>query len=171
MFRRSAIVAALVCTTALGACQPGGEAEAARVMTESEAARAAIQGQMEKYARYLAAGHHDSLAMLHREGGTLLPPNRPAVDGREHFVAAFDAMATELPPGATFSFRTVTVVASEPVAVERGVYAVNIPATGTAPAATMTGKYLTYWHLVRGNWMIATSTWNHDAPPPAPVAP
>ena len=73
--------------------------------------------------------------------------------------------------------RTASVVANGPIAVERGNWTFDFkPGKGAPPgmgAMTDQGKYLTHWHDVGGQWLMAEDIWNSDTPaaPPPPARP
>jgi len=94
----------------------------------------------------------------------LLPPDMPAVEGRENIRATFQGMM-EQGPGMRMLFEVMDVTANGPLAVERGAWIMTLP-TPEGGSTELRGKYLIEWHRIGGDWMIAKDMWNNDAPAP-----
>lgn len=155
----------LVLPLSIAACQKPAETPeqaTARMITESTAATAAISEGATAYARHLNANHPDSLAAMFTENGVMMPPNAPAVAGRDSIRATMTKMP--LPTGSTLTIHSVTVIANGPLAVDRGTYVFSMPASGRTPAINVSGKYLNHLHMVDGKWLIAASIWSDDVP-------
>lgn len=162
--RRYVLVAAVLLTACQKAETP--EQAAARMQADSDSAKIAIEAANARYSRYLSGNMADSVALLFADNGVVMPPNMPAVTGREA-IRAWQA-ANPMPPGATITFTVAEVAANGPLAIERGSYAFTIPAQGRTPAMNTAGKYLAHWHRVNGTWLVAADIWSDDAPmPPA----
>ncbi len=123
--------------------------------------------------RYLTAGKADSAALNYVEDAVVMLSNEPASVGR----AAIQAKFAELTGYGTWEmqFTTTRVDASGPMAVEQGTYVQNFKPGPRAPAgmAAMfpdTGKYVTAWKKVDGNWLIFADISNSSRPLPAPGA-
>ncbi len=160
---RAALPILLLALTA--ACRPAPETPertALRIMDESAKAQTAIDAINIRYMRYMNGNMADSVASLFLEDGVLMPPNMPAVVGREEIRRFF--AESPLPPGAAYTFMAADVVANGPELVERGEFSLALPANGRTPAATVTGKYLVHWRDVGGRWLQAATIWNEDAP-------
>ena len=142
--------------------------DGARTAAESARAKTAIDAINERYARYLAGNQADSVASLFMERGVMMPPNSPALTGREA-IRAYVASGP-MPPGSTVKFVAVDVQANGPMVIERGTYQFAMPAVGKAPAMTITGKYLVHWHDVKGTWQQAATSWSDDSPSTPPPA-
>ena len=157
---------------ALAACQKAETPEQAsmRIAAESDSAKTAISGMVTRYATFLNANNADSMAAMFMDGGMMMPPNSPAVTGRDSIKAHLTA--GPMPPSSHLTLLTVDVAANGPIAIERGTYNFSIPAAGRTPAVSANGKYLVHWHKVNGNWQIAAQMWSDDVPampmPPAP---
>ncbi len=160
--RHHAVLAAALLLTACEKPETADQA-LARIQTESAAAKTAIDEINVRYARYMNGNMADSIAGLFMETGVLMPPNAPAVVGREAIRAYMTANG--MPPGATLSFTAVDVTANGPIAVERGTYAFGMPAQGRAPAVNVAGKYLVHWQYWNGAWLQAATIWSDDVPP------
>ena len=160
----AALLAAVACQTA-----ETPEQMRARMQTESDAARAAIEQAMAAFARHVGAGNADSVAALYADNAVLMPPNMAAATGRAAIREAFAGMLSGGAP--TIHFTVQSVVANGPLAVERGRYHLTMPAAAGQPAMADSGKYLVHWHKVGDRWMIQEDVWNSDAPaaPPEPA--
>jgi ketosteroid isomerase-like protein len=160
-----------VAAVTLAACQKAETPEqaASRMQAETEAARPAIIEVSARWARYASAGQPDSIVELYTPDGVMLPPDVPGATGRDSMRAR---LATLLAPGAVLTITTASVTVNGPLAVERGNWTYAIPAQAKTPAMTATGKYLSHYHNVNGQWLIAENIWNRDtpAPPPPPAA-
>lgn len=161
MLRRWMMLAAPL---ALVACQKPETPEQTqtRMTNESSAAKATIAEMATAYGQHLTAHHPDSVAAMFTENGIMMPPNGPAVAGRDHIK---ESMTRDpLPPGSSVSITSVDVVANGPLAVDRGTYQFTMPAMGRTPAVNVAGKYLNHLHMVDGKWKIAASMWSDDMP-------
>jgi len=133
---------------------------------QSRQARTEIEGVLANWERWIATGNVDSLASLLAENSYVLPPNQPAIVGRDAWVAVFRPQLTT----GKWSEDIVTesVVAYGPIAIERGTYMLNFtPGPGTPPsmrAMSDTGKYLWHWHKMDGRWQLAEAAWSSNRP-------
>jgi uncharacterized protein (TIGR02246 family) len=138
----------------------------ARMATESAAARTAIEAVNADFVTHFNQGHGEQVAAFYTEDGVVMPPNAPAVEGREAIKGMVASMA-----GAQLTLMTQSVVANGPLAVERGRFRITFTPAGAPAAITDSGKYLVHWHNVGGKWLLAADMFNSDipmAPPPAP---
>jgi ketosteroid isomerase-like protein len=144
-----------------------------RMRAETEAARAAIDQDLEAFVRHFNAGQADSLAMHFAENARILPPNEPAVHGRDSIRAW---IANMFAAGSwTLTARNEEVIANGPLGVQRGTFTLSFtPGPNTPPgmtAMTDTGKFITHVHKVDDRWLIVDDIWNSDRPlPPPPPA-
>lgn len=163
--RWTAAVAAL----ALAACTKTETPEQAqaRMQAEADSLRPILEAAGPNMSRWIAAKQSDSIAQLYASDAAIMPPNMPAVTGRDALKAMFD---TAFAAGAmTLTFTVGSVTANGPMAVERGTFRTSFTPTGaSAPAMSGTGKYLTHWQKTDGQWLIAADIWNDDAPPAPP---
>ena len=167
---------AAVTLLALAACAPKQETAeqmAARLKAESDSARPAIAALSASFARNVAAGRADSVALLYAEDATLMLPNQAPVRGR----AAIRAKVAELIGYGTMQFAcTMTRLdASGPLAVEQGVCIQNFTPGPGAPAgmAAMfpdTMKYVTAYQKVNGAWLAIADISNTSKALRAPGA-
>jgi len=157
------VLPAVLLLWACGSAETPDQA-AARISAESAAARTAIDEINVRYARYLNGNHADSVALLFAEDGVMMPPFTPAIEGRDAIRSFLSANG--MPPGATLSFQSVSVLANGADAIERGTSSFTLPATGGAPAVSVPGKYLVHWHKVGDQWLQKATIWSDDVPPP-----
>jgi uncharacterized protein (TIGR02246 family) len=170
---------AVVTLLALAACAPKPETSeqmAARMKAESDSARPALQAAVDAYARHLAAGRADSVAMFYAEDAVLMMNNEPALKGR----AAIQAKVAEQMSWGTYqmiTFTTTRVDANGPLAVQQYSYVVNFTPGPHAPpgmtAISDTGKAMTAYKKVNGAWLAfadVAGMSDRAMPAPAPVA-
>ena len=168
--RTTRLAASLLAAAALASCQKAETPEqaATRMAAEAVAARPAIDAQTAAFGRHFTAGHTDSLVAIHTDDGWEMPPNGPAIHGadalRQMFTGQFQQAA-----GGTLALRTEHLDVSGPMALARGRYNFAAPAGSPIPADS--GKYVTHWQLIAGQWRIAEVIWNSDVPLPTPAAP
>jgi len=142
---------------------------AARMAGESEAARRAITAIGAEWARLTAAGHADSIAEHYDVNAMILPPNVPPVRGRDSIRAFMAVINTMSSPAPTLAFRSDSVWASGPLAVEVGRWTIAWPAAAKRPPgapAADSGKYMTRWVNENGRWLMVQHIWNSDNPMP-----
>jgi uncharacterized protein (TIGR02246 family) len=135
---------------------------AARIAQESRDARAEIEALITRWEGWIAASNLDSMAALLAEDSHVLPPNMPAIAGREAWIAWFRPLLAQ--GQWTEDIMTESVVANGPLAIERGRYTLNFTPGPTAqqPAMSDTGKYLWHWHKIDGRWLLREAAWNSD---------
>jgi uncharacterized protein (TIGR02246 family) len=158
--------ASLIAAAALIACQATETAEQmhARIQMESDSARVAIEAKAAAFAQAISAGQVDAVAALYAPDATLMPPEMPAVTGRDAIRTTFQSMLAMM-PGMTMRFEVQDVTANGSLAVERGVWIATAPTPDGGSAETR-GKYLVQWSKVDGDWLIVQDIWNGDAPMP-----
>ncbi|MGE0353118.1 MAG: DUF4440 domain-containing protein [Gemmatimonadales bacterium] len=159
--------ALVVAGLALVACAPRAETPeqtAARMATESSAARQAIEARNADFTSHFNAGHMDSVSMMYTQDGVVMAPGMKMAVGREAIASMMAATPTNMT--ARLSLSAQNVVANGPMAVERGVYVFTLTPTADAPKGTTavadTGKYLVHWQKVDGKWYLAEDIWNGD---------
>jgi ketosteroid isomerase-like protein len=94
--------------------------QAAPAKDTSAEAKQAIDAADANWARLTTAGHADSLADLYHANGVMLPPNMPAVHGREAIRAFMTTMNSMSSPPPILTVRAESVWASGPWAMELG---------------------------------------------------
>jgi ketosteroid isomerase-like protein len=168
--RTTRLAITILAAAALAGCQKTETPEQAayRMNGEAAAARPAIDAQTAAYGQHFSAGHADSVVAIHTDDAWEMPPNGPATHGadalRQMFTAQFQQAA-----GGTLALRNEHLDVNGPMALTRGRYNFAAPAGSPIPADS--GKYLTHWQLVAGQWRISQVIWNSDVPLPTPAAP
>ncbi len=145
---------------AVAGCQQGA--------VDTTADVTAIRAGTAAFADAYNAGDADALAAAYTEDAVILPPNAPAVSGREgirEYWAADSASARAA--GLKFVFPgDGPAEVSGDLAYESGSFQV-VDASG---AAVATGKYIGVFKKVDGKWLLVRDTWNTDAAPAAEPA-
>jgi ketosteroid isomerase-like protein len=144
----------------LAGCRETPERAAAHMQAETNAAKPLIQAQLAKYVRGATSGNTDTLLSLYTDDAVLMPPNRPAISGRDKIRAAFASVGSY---GITFATTGLTVTGD--VAIERGIWQARMAPPGGSLAVVRDGKYLTHWHRINGTWLMAEQIWNDDYKP------
>jgi uncharacterized protein (TIGR02246 family) len=126
--------------------------------------RAAIVGVAEAWMAAAARRDADAIAGLYTADALLLPPNRPAVSGRDGIRAWFLA----LPAFSRMATDTVEIDGRADLAVARATFAMTLPLPGQ-PAIEERGKIL---QVLRrqpdGRWLIWRESFSSDTPRPPP---
>jgi ketosteroid isomerase-like protein len=150
------------------ACQPPRPADT------SAAAKQAIDAANATWPRLTGTGHADSIAEYYQQNAVMLPPNMPAVRGRDAIRSFFGVLNTMSSPSPVLTLRTDSVWASGAMAVEQGRWHFEWPAGAKRPPgapAADSGKYLVRWVNENGRWLMAQDIWNSDMPLPMPTTP
>jgi ketosteroid isomerase-like protein len=138
-------------------------------------AKQAIDAGNAAFARLTAAGHADSIADFYHANAVILPPNMPAVHGRDSIRAFFAVLNTMSSPPPILTVRAESVWASGSMAVDVGRWHFAWPAAAKRPPgmpAADSGKYIVRWVKDNGRWLMAQDIWNSDVPlPMAPTSP
>ena len=134
---------------------------------ETRVARDAIETTLANYERWLSEGKVDSMATVLTSNSFVMPPNQPGISGREGFLAYFRPLVGQ---GQWIEENTIeSLVASGPLAVERGTTVVLFTPGPNAPPGTKsmvdTTKYLRHRHRVDGQWMLAEAAWSSNRRP------
>ena len=142
--------AALLLGIVLSAC--------ALVPQGGESVRAVIERQNANAVRWYASGDIDSLASLFAVDAWQMPPNSPALVGREA-IRRFWGDAIKWGKW-QFAIQTEDVSVSGSIAVERGKYSLKFTAGPAAPPGMSSfedrGNYLVHWRRdPDGEWRVA----------------
>jgi ketosteroid isomerase-like protein len=124
--------------------------------------RSIIERHNSDAARWYASGEIDSIASMFAEDAWQMPPNSPALVGREA-IRQFWSQAVKWGRW-EFSLQTQDVSVSGPIAIERGKYLLKFVAGPGAPPGMASfqdrGNYLVHWRRDRdGEWRAVS-----DAP-------
>ncbi len=145
----SAALALLIC---LGACQP-------EPGDFSEQDISAIRAASDEWVTTYNENDWDALAELFSPDATMMPPNSPAVTGRDA-IAAWEA---ENEAGFQIAFDVQDIDGAGDLAYVRGRSCVFIP-LGSGEYGVDVGKYLEIRKRdANGDWLIVTDIFNSDA--------
>lgn len=141
--------------------QTGTTEETAAVDTET--IRQEIEDLDDQFEQGMLAGDSIALANFYADDAVVLPPNMPRAEGRDAIRSVYASMMGWGPlTSATFTTDQVIIPESGEIAVEVGTYTMG----GAAPDGTPyqdTGKYLSTWKNVNGEWKVVAVIWNSDA--------
>ncbi len=119
-------------------------------------ATAAIAEQNNKFGAAVAAKDSAAIAALYTEDAILLPPNAPAVNGRDAIQAYWQAF---LDSGVTNgTLKSSEIVNTDTDATEVGTWTI------TAPDGTVAdnGKYIVWWKKKADGWYFYRDIFNSD---------
>jgi len=126
---------------------------------------AAIDAAIHTYQEAVAARDTNAMMSLYAEGAQVLPPNQPRAEGmeaiRQNWVGLFSMPGVELSTASTDKL----ISDAGDMVVELGTYTFTGPDPSGKPM-TDTGKYVTVYRQVSGEWKIVVETWNSDLAPP-----
>jgi ketosteroid isomerase-like protein len=151
------------------ACSAETDDDDTSIEDQSAAFRTAVEANQVKYEQWEAAGQHDSIMAVYTEDAIAAFGNQPVLMGRAAILANAMQMAGLGTP--SLDLRTVSAMANGPLGVEYGTYVYNMTLSATAPAgmAAMfpdSGSYMAHWHLMDGQWKIASLVVNSMKPLP-----
>jgi ketosteroid isomerase-like protein len=144
---------------------------------EADRVRVVIERHNANAVRWYATGDVDSLVGICAEDAWQMPPNHPALVGR-NAIRAYWRQAVKWGKW-DFTLQTQQIAASGPMAVERGKYVLKFTAGPAAPPGMASfedhGNYLVHWRReVDGQWRVVADAPVSEVPmqpPPSPAAP
>jgi ketosteroid isomerase-like protein len=158
MRRLPILLGAMMLTTA-AACRPQ-RAEAPQDLSPADIQ--AIQSVSDRFPQHLVARNADSLLRLYTADAFVMPPNHPAVTGRD----AIRQWQASFPPVAEFTLNNEKIEGRGDLAYVRGYYVMRI-----AGAPVDTGKYLEIRRRQPdGSWPIAVDIFNSNSAAPTPAS-
>jgi ketosteroid isomerase-like protein len=106
----------------------------------------------------------DKIGSYYADDATLMPPNQPAVRGRENIQAWFKGGMDE--GYANFQLTPTESSVAGAQAFEAGTYSLDMKPKGSGGAAsTDKGKYVVVYKRIAGQWKLAYDIFNSDLPP------
>ena len=124
---------------------------------------AALRRIAERDAPLVRAGDWASLAAGYERDAVRMPPNGPAVRGRD----AIRRMLEQLPPVSAFDFRLVDLQGNGNLAYMRGAWSITVVPPGATSAVSDSGKILVVFRKqLDGSWLRVADAWNSDLPAP-----
>lgn len=140
------------------ACQPAAPAPVGL----SDEDRAAIASVSERFVAAVNAADWATLGSLYTADASVLPPNGPAIQGREAIQAFFGGF----PPMSGFELASVEVDGAGDVAYVRGTYRLTMTMPDTSQI-TDTGKFIEIRKRGADNsWLLYLDIYNSDVPLP-----
>ena len=130
---------------------------------------AALEAVDQAWLKAFNAGNADAIAALYDENAVLLPPNKPAQNGRAAIKSFLkNEMDGAKKGGVTFNLGPKPAGGtSGDMGWQSGTYTV----TDKSGKVVEAGKYLSVSMKKNGKWLYVRDTWNADGAPPAPAAP
>jgi ketosteroid isomerase-like protein len=102
-----------------------------------------------------------ALAAEYAEDAVRMPPNGPAVQGRD----AIHRMLQEMPPISAFTFRLVDLQGDGNLAYMRGAWSITVAPAGASKPVSDSGKILVVLRKEpAGSWVRVADAWNSDVP-------
>jgi len=158
MFKRNALFVWLVIVLTSTACQP--PSQEAGPLSEDDVA--AIVGIIQQYVQSMMEKDLDAWTGLWAENAVMMPPNSPALEGREAIIR--DWMAGPTPT--EFILDVVEVDGGGDLAYVRGTYLITMTVAGVSEPMTDDGKYLSILKKQPdATWLFTIDIWNSDLPP------
>lgn len=156
-FRLSPFLALFV----LLACQPPPGEPAPLAEEDSAAIREAV----ESIRQAVLDGDWATYAAQFAEDGVLLPPNGPAVEGRQ----AIEEWGSRYSVSA-FTINQLNLEGRGDLAYRRGTFSITLSPPGMEEAVSDEGKFIEIWKRQEdGTWKAAVDIWNSSQPPPMPA--
>jgi len=157
MFTHKALVVCALLALTSTACQP--PAQEAGTLSEEDIG--AIEGIIQQYVQAMLAKDLNAWTDLWTEDAVMMPPNSPALEGREAIIQ--DLMAGPAPT--EFVLDVLDIDGAGDVAYVRGTYSITMTVAGVPEPVRDEGKYLSI--LMRqpdATWLFSVDTWNSDLP-------
>jgi uncharacterized protein (TIGR02246 family) len=129
----------------------------ASVAHAQQSVRKTIEANNSKFIEAFNSGNAAAIGPMYASDARLLPPNSPAIEGRQNIQAFwqnFISMGVKL-----VKLDITHVETSGNIAVEVGRYALTIPGAGGA-TTTDEGKYVVVWKRQGRNWKLAVDIFN-----------
>lgn len=157
----------LIVVVLAGACTAGeSEPQQSEPQADPAADRAAIEAMREAERAAAEAGDVEGFIALMAPDVMVMPPNGPAVSGREA-ARAWVQDFTEAFTVSFSSYMTDDVVIEGDLAVERYSGEWTVTPTGEGEPMTESVKGLhVYRRQADGSWLMTHDVWNSDEPPP-----
>ena len=139
------------------ACQ----APAPEVVQLSDEDVEAIEGIIQQYVQAMLTKDLNAWTGLWTEDAVMMPPNSPALEGREAIIQ--DWMAGPAPT--EFVLDVLDIDGAGDVAYVRGTYSITTTVAGVPEPVRDEGKYLSIFKKQPdATWLFSVDTWNSDLP-------
>jgi uncharacterized protein (TIGR02246 family) len=125
----------------------------------------ALRAALTAYLDAANTGDATQWAALYADDAVMMPPNSPAVEGRQ----AIEAWIAMLPAITDATGGASEVDGAGDLAYVRGTYSMNMLIPGVPEAIPLRGKLLQiYARQPDGAWRLTRDIWNADDAPPGP---
>ena len=163
-------IVVVIAGATLQAC--GGNApppeQAGQANTEKDVA--AVNAVQDRELALVATGSPDSLITIATSDAELMPPNEPAVHGRDAMKRWAETVFGQVSMSGRYTSSDVTVTGDLAVARYTGELTIT-PKAGGAPATERIKGIHVMKRQPDGTWKIAQDAWNFDAPAVTPSLP
>lgn len=150
------------------ACAPAADEGAGEdVTTEADmsADMEAIDAMRISFAAAVSAGDVDGMTVNYAEDAVQMPPNEPALEGKEAIRARNQANADQYEM--VLENPAEEIIVKGDWAILRGTYVFSGTPKADGEPVQDTGKYLVTWRRQPdGSWRAAHEIWNSSNPPP-----
>lgn len=163
----SLMLAKVLMVTSLSCQQPPSDAGSAPRDTTAD--REAISQVREREIAGFSAGATDSVAALLTTDVVVMPPNEPAVTGRDSARAWLKRVADQFTVNGRYTNADIAVAGDWAIERFEGELTLTPKAGGRPVAERVKGIHI-YRRQSDGTWRIAQDVWNSNAAPPAPAA-
>ena len=124
-----------------------------------------IRKNANDFAAAASHGNVDGMMAFYADDAILLPPNAPAMRGKDAIRQFWSGFTSLGAIDATLT--TDDVMQSGDLAAETGHFDLTITPKGSAAPIKDNGKYLVVWKNAGGQWKIVRDTFNSNVAPPA----
>lgn len=121
---------------------------------------AGFASRMGDFEAAMNAGDVEGIAALYAEDARLMPPNTPAMTGRDAVRETFGGMIEQ---GVKVDLETTSYSVALNSAHRVGTYKTMIN-----DEVVDTGKFMETWDKASGEWLMSNDMWNSDLPPAPP---
>lgn len=147
----------------LDSCNPKDKAEIEKSASVFDIAqgKASITQSNLNFMKAFTAGDSSSVADSYSKDARVMPPARPAIDGK----AAIKKYISSLMNTSVKNFKltTINVWGDSSILAEEGTYILS----DSAETQIDKGEYLVLWKPEAGNWKMFRDIWTSDLPPVA----
>ncbi len=159
-YKQGTAMAALVLVAGAG-CSPRSQPE------DTAAAIQAVTAAGNHEVAMFSSGNVDSVLGVFTVDALVMPPDEPAVHGRDSLRLWTEGMYRQFNVSARYPTSDATVAGDW--AIQRYSYVLTLtPKAGGQPTEEHGKGVHVYRRQPDGRWLITQDIWNSDAPPPAP---